>query len=293
MPALAARVAGARDVALGAYILPPGPVHDALIAAAHRGAHVDVVLPRAPWPDSTGELAGENAANARELRAAGAHVRLVGDDGHTTFHLKAAVCDGVAYLDDRNWTHSGRDLVVADDDPDAVALVRRSLAGHGGSVDGLATRKDRAQALELDLLAHAGAAPVTLETEAIGAGPLTAALAHHAASGAPTTLIVNGAESGRAHAVLSHLRGAGVEVRAGSSNAKLALVGDRAWIGSTNATFAGGSYGAQLDWGTVTADVSLVAAVKAALARDVGDSVATSDPARPPAAGRESSGRPG
>ena len=155
--AVATRITGARQVALGGYLLPSGPVRDALIAAAaHKGARVDVVLPRAPWPDPRGTLARMNAETARELRAAGVHVRLVPADDHTTFHLKAAVCDGVAYLDDRNWTHSGHDLVVADDEPAAVKLVRDTLRGRGGGIaDGIATRKDAAQRLEVDLLERA------------------------------------------------------------------------------------------------------------------------------------------
>ena len=276
VPALAARIAGAHDVALGAYILGRGPVREALIDAARRGAYVNVVLPRAPWPDPDGDCRRTNACAARALRAAGAHVRLLGPDPHTTFHLKAAVCDGIAYLDDRNWTRSGRELVVADDDPPAVALVRAALRGRGGAVDGLATRKDDAQRLELDLIASAGSAPVTVETETIGAGPLTAALAHHAAAGAATTLIVSGEASAHAGALLAQLRQAGVTVRTGGANEKLALVGERAWIGSANATFAGKAYGEQLDWGTVTADVPRVAAVKTALARDVGRSASVS-----------------
>jgi hypothetical protein len=283
--AVATRITGARQVALGGYLLPSGPVRDALIAAAaHKGARVDVVLPRAPWPDPRGTLARMNAETARELRAAGVHVRLVPADDHTTFHLKAAVCDGVAYLDDRNWTHSGHDLVVADDEPAAVKLVRDTLRGRGGGIaDGIATRKDAAQRLEVDLIAQAGDTPITVESETIGAGALTAALAAHARGGAPTTLIVNGAESGRARTLLADLRRDGVAVRVGGSNEKLALVGTRAWIGSANATFAGKDYGAQLDWGTVTADPALVAAVQAALARDVGGSTAVSDRgSRPP-----------
>jgi len=275
---VARRIAGAHTVALGGYLLPRGPVQQALLTAAHAGARVDVVLPRAPWPDPRGELARVNAATARTLRAAGAHVRLVRDDDHTTFHLKAAVCDGVAYLDDRNWTHSGRDLVVADDDPGAVRVVRDALRGRGGgAADGIATRKDAAQQLEVDLIAQAGDTAVTVETEVIGAGALSAALAAHAREGAPTTLIVNGAESGRARTLLADLQHDGVVVRTSGSNEKLALVGTRAWIGSANATFAGKGYGAQLDWGTVTADAALVAAVQAALARDVDGSGVVSD----------------
>ena len=51
------------------------------------------------------------------------------DSEQTPFHLKAAVCDGVAYLDDRNWTKRGPEIVIADDAPDDVALVRDALAG--------------------------------------------------------------------------------------------------------------------------------------------------------------------
>ena len=204
------------------------------------------------------------------LRDAGAAVALLPSDT-APFHLKAAVCDGTAYLDDRNWTKRGPETVLADDDPPDVALVRDALAGHGGADAALATRKDEALRREADLVDGAGGAPVVVETERVSTTPLTEALRRHARGGAPTTLIV-GRTAHRSRteaAALAKLAADGVAIRTGGHNQKLALAGDAAWIGSGNATGAAGRSAGQLEWGTVTREPPLVAAVREALARDL------------------------
>ncbi|MDB5029028.1 MAG: hypothetical protein JWO66_2717, partial [Candidatus Eremiobacteraeota bacterium] len=112
VPDVLARIAAARDVAFGAYFLPRGPMRDALAGAAQRGAHVAVTLQADPYRNPFGARC--NADAARLLRDAGAAVTLLPSD-RAPFHLKAAVCDGVAYLDDRNWTLRGPEIVVKDD----------------------------------------------------------------------------------------------------------------------------------------------------------------------------------
>ena len=62
-----------------------------------------------------------------------------------------------------------------------------------------------------------------------------------------------------AHAIAALAR-AGVDVREGGANEKLALAGDAAWIGSCNATGAAGRVARQLEWGLVTRDPALVSA---------------------------------
>lgn len=243
-------------------------MRDALAGAARRGAHVAVTLQADPYRDS-GPRALNSAASARVLRGAGAKVSLLARE-QVPFHLKAAVCDGVAYLDDRNWTQRGPEIVVADDDPRDVALIRDALRGRGGSDATLATRKDEVLRRELALIESAPHAPVTVETERVGTSPLTAALRRHARGGAPTTLVL-----GRAHdrsrselATIARLVGDGVVVREGGTNEKLALAGKTAWIGSGNATAAFGRGAGQLEWGMTTRDPTLVGAVRTALARD-------------------------
>jgi nucleotide-binding universal stress UspA family protein len=262
-----ARIGSAHDVAFGSYFLGRGPVREALTAAALGGAHVAVTLQADPYRNPYGARA--NADTARALRGAGAGVSLLPRET-APFHLKAAVCDGVAYLDDRNFTQRGPEIVVADDDPRDVALVRDALAGRSGAGTTLATRKDEALRLEAAVIDAARGKPVTVETERVGGSPVTAALRRHARSGAPTTLIVGRAKhlSARERATLAGLGADGVAVRRTGTNEKLALAGGVAWIGSGNATGAFGRGAGQLEWGLVTRNPALVGAVHAALERD-------------------------
>jgi hypothetical protein len=270
--AAVAAVRTAHDVRFGALVLGAGPMRDALMGAAAGGAHVEVTLQRDPYRGGAGERAlNRDAAHA--LRAAGATVFLR-DRAREPAHLKAAVCDGVAFLCDRNWAADGRELVVADDGADDVALVRRALHdGTGGAAGAFATRKDAALREEARLIDAAGDAPVTVETESFGAGPVSAALRRHAERGAPTMLIVAAREARgnrRERLALAALRAAGVDVRAGGANEKFALCGDAVWVGSANATFAARGEGAQTEWGLTSRAPTLVAAVRAALERDAG-----------------------
>jgi hypothetical protein len=261
------RIASARNVAFGSYFLRPGPVRDALERAAERGAHVSVTLQADPYKNDYGAKA--NADAARVLRDAGAKVTLF-DSARVPFHLKAAVADGVAFLDDRNWTRRGPELVLADDAPSDVAIVRDALRGRGGANDVLATRKDAALARELRLVQAAGRAPLTVETEYVAPSPMTTALAARAQLGEPTTLVVSAKSpaSTRERRTIARLRAAGVDVRRGGVNEKLALAGDTAWIGSCSATGAWGRTARQLEWGLLTRDPAMVSAVRAALSRD-------------------------
>jgi phosphatidylserine/phosphatidylglycerophosphate/cardiolipin synthase-like enzyme len=268
VPDVLTRIGTAHDIAFGSYFLPRGAMRDALTAAAQRGARVSVTLQADPYRNPFGGRC--NAAAARALRAAGAHVSLLRSDS-APFHLKAAVCDGVAYLDDRNWTKRGPEIVVADDCPRDVVLVRDALAGHGGADPALATRKDLALSREVELVDGARDAPVIVETERVSTSPLTRALQRHARTGAKTTLVVarTNRRSAREANVIAQLAADGVDVRAGGSNQKLALAGDTAWIGSGNATGASGRNAGQLEWGMLTRNATLVGAVAAELARDL------------------------
>ena len=261
-----ARVSAARDVDFGSYILPPNAMRDALVAAARRGAHVAVTLQADPFCDRGGVLARVNAGSASLLREAGASVTLL-PSAQVPFHLKAAVCDGVAYLDDRNWPKAG-DTVVADDDPADVALVRATLAGRGGADDALATRKDVALAREVALIDGARAAPVVLVTESFGGGAVSAALRRHAASGAPTTLVVDRHRlSPSQRHLLDGLAADGVRVKTSAADEKLLLAGDAVWLGSANASSSYRERGDQTEWGIVSRDPALVARVRETLAR--------------------------
>ena len=268
--AVALRIRRARQIDFGAYLLNPGRVERALVAAAKHGARVHVTLQRDPYLGGPGER-HVNRDAARVLRAAGAKVTLL-DRARVPFHLKAAVCDGTAFLDDRNWSADEREVVLADDGERDVAAVRRALRGIGAAGGAIATRKDAALQLEAQQIDAARGAPVVVEAESFGAGPVSAALRRHACHGAPTTLLVAAREAAykpKERALLNSLRADGVVVRETSVNEKVMLAGDAAWVGSANATYAGDRAGAQIDWGLVTHDSAVVAAVRAGLQRDL------------------------
>jgi len=280
-------LASARRIALTAYTLRAGRVLDALVAAARRGADVRVRLERDPLDDAAGTLHRANAASLAALRAAGAQAEGT-RPGEPVLHLKAAVVDGVAWLDDRNWASGGAERILRDSDADDVAAIASAVAGGRGSDGHLATTKSGAQRLEADVIARAGPAPLDVESESFGNGAIYVALLHRAEAHLPTRLIVaarEAAEPGnrteRAH--LARLAALGVEVRAGDPergdlDEKLAVAGGDAWVGSANATYARGADGAQRDWGLATREPAIVDGLRSAFERNW--SAAQSWPAR-------------
>lgn len=270
-------LAGAQRIALTAYTLRAGRVLDALTAAAERGARVAVRLERDPLDDAAGTLHHDNAAAIAALRAAGATAEATGR-GEPVLHLKAAVVDGVAWLDDRNWASGGAERIVRDTDPGDVAAVRSAVAGGPGGDGDLATTKSAAQRLEAEVIAQAGTAPVVVESESFGNGTIYGALLHRAEAHLPTRLIVAGREAAEAgnrteRAHLAHLAALGVEVRLGDPkhgdlDEKLVVAGTGAWVGSANATYARGAAGAQRDWGMATREPAVVAGLRSAFERN-------------------------
>lgn len=252
------RIADASRVALSAYTLDPrGEMVRALDAAAARGAHVSVTLEGFAGRADARELRRVALANARDLRAHGAHVRLgVGRDEEV--HLKAAVVDGTAYLDDRNWAARG-ETIVATTQPDEVAAIRDAIDGRPRDAGDLATDKRSALAREAEAIRRGGD-HVDLETESFGPGIVAAALRERAAAGAHVRVLVNDriASERRANgerALLRELERAGVEIRMSPASEKLCVAGDRGWVGSANATFAGEP---MTDWGLTVDDPSLL-----------------------------------
>jgi hypothetical protein len=267
----------ARAIALTAYTLREGGVLDGLVAAAKRGADVRVRIEGDPLDDAAGTLHAANAAAVAALRAAGATAEAT-KPGEPVLHLKAAVVDGVAWLDDRNWATGGAERILRDTDADDVAAVASAVAGGPGADGHLATTKSGAQRLEGDVIAHAGAGPLLIESESFGNGTIYNALLHRAEAHLPARLIVAGrevAESGdrteRAH--LAHLAALGVDVRVGDPkhgdlDEKLAVAGDDGWVGSANATYARDAAGAQRDWGLATREPAIVDGLRASFERN-------------------------
>ncbi len=258
---VAAALAGGRDIALCAYALAPGSaVVRALEAAADRGAHVAVRLQARAF----GGAAGSNAPSgvARELAGHGVAVTENPTIGAPLEHLKAAVIDGRAYLDDRNWASTGDELVVRDDDPSTVAAIAAATRGDTAAGAEVALDKRTAIRLEADAIRDAPGDTIDVATESFGACAISAALAARARAGAHVRLAVAAAplradRSGREAALLARLAAAGVAVRAVASDEKFALLGARAWVGSANATYAPDG---MTDWGATSQDAEIVRA---------------------------------
>jgi hypothetical protein len=193
-------------------------------------------------------------------------------------HLKAAVVDGAAWLADRNWAGRGAERVLRDTDADDVAAVASAVRGEPGADRHLATTKSGAQRLEADVIAGAADAPLAVESESFGNGPIYGALLRRAEAHRPTRLIVAGrevAEAGnrteRAH--LARLAALGVDVRVGDPlrgdlDEKLVVTAADAWVGSANATYARGPAGAQRDWGLATRSRTVGDGLRAAFERN-------------------------
>jgi phosphatidylserine/phosphatidylglycerophosphate/cardiolipin synthase-like enzyme len=247
----------ARSVLLTAYTLRPGSMLDAVEDAARRGVRVTVRLEGHPYADPSGEVAAANKRVVRELRGLGADAKLRDTNARNgpALHMKAAVCDGVAYLDDRNWPDGG-DTIVRDDFRGDVAAIRSAARfGHAERTPEFWTSKRDALWAERRLLDRArNAKRVDVESESFGSGSgVYGALKQLAASGVQCRLIVSRRDvNDKSKRALAALTQAGVAVRVSDSDEKMAIVdGARAWIGSANATssFANGD---QIDWGLRT-----------------------------------------
>jgi hypothetical protein len=236
----------ARRISIDAYTLH-GPVLRAAEQAARRGARVVVRLAGDPHDDARGRLARENARIAGELRAAGAEAAL-----EPSLHAKTIVADGALYLDGKNW-HAG-DVVLRDADQADAAI---------------AASKSAALSAEAELLNGArNGDGVVVESESFGCcNVVYGALQRLARSGASPRLLVSARDlrgNERERRALERLERGGVRVRVCYDSEKLAVCGDRAWIGSANATCAYGKFDMR-DWGVAIADAAIATAVRTRL----------------------------
>jgi phosphatidylserine/phosphatidylglycerophosphate/cardiolipin synthase-like enzyme len=247
-----------------------GAVTRALEAAADRGARVTVRLDGAPASGSQRRddgVARANAATVAELRSHGIDASLT-DGSRYDLHLKAAVVDGRAYLDDRNWTPSDS-LTTTRDGPD-VACVAAAIDGTITQTPDLAMTKAAAIAREAALIAASPADRIDCASESFGATSVSKALAARAAAGAHVRLVVSSATlapgSSQELAALTRLAAAGVEIRVANEADKVCVAGQSAWLGSANATFSPGP--PMIDWGVTTTDPAIVRAAAATFERD-------------------------
>jgi phosphatidylserine/phosphatidylglycerophosphate/cardiolipin synthase-like enzyme len=264
-----AAISDGGDVDVLAYTLARGPVLGALEAAASRGVRVKVRLEGAPFGDPDGALARHNRRVVDELATFGVDARLAhaqpGGDAEAPVHAKALVAGGRVFLDDRNWRAG--DFVVCNDDPGAVQSVVDAVNGKvprdvPGSA--FALEKENALAREVQLLrsAHDGD-DVVAESESFGYGTVYAALDDLGKRGLAPRLLVSAREAAnrRESQALQRLAGDGVRVRITRDAEKFALVDDRAWIGSANASPAFGDP-EMLDWGLCTDDRAIAGAAR-------------------------------
>lgn len=253
---LVAAMARAHSVELQAYVLRPGRVLDALGAAAERGARVTVRLECAPYADPSGSLAAQNAGIVNALASEGADARLVDCDGTAPSHLKSARVDGAVFLDDRNWPDDGRDTIVRVDGDAAYA-----------------TRKDEALRREARTIYRAAdrGDAVDVETESFGFGRIYAALKYAALHSKVRLLVCGRDVTARSRPALDRLRAAGVEVRAGPDDEKMAVSASEVWIGSANAS---AGVPEQSDWGMRIFERPVVSAMRARFARNWNDAAA-------------------
>jgi hypothetical protein len=270
-PSVLRAIAGAADVELSAYVLRrQSPVVRALEAAGDRGARVSVRLDAAPYigPPPADDVAAENRRVAVELRAHGVAVRLSRPD-EPPLHLKAALVDGTAFLDDRNWPVHGGDTILSTSDDDDVGVVARALRGTLGCDGHMAAGKSQALLFESESIAAGTGDRVDVESESFGRTAVSKALYARARAGAHVRLLVSERVLKQAgpveHAALQRLARAGVEVRAGTSAEKLCVAGDRGWVGSANATF---SSSPMADWGVSTRRPALLRDIETAFERN-------------------------
>lgn len=239
-----ANVENAQEVSFAAYTLH-GPLLRALEDAARRGAHVVVELEGQPYGRGKRALARENANLINELCAAGADAKLT-----ALIHAKTMSVDGTLYLDGKNW--HACDVILREDDATEAATIPMD--------------KRDALALEAGMLASAKSSdgPI-VETESFGVGNATYfALRALARSGAAPRLLVSKDDlrgNARERSVLEHLAARGVCVRICADSEKLAVAGSRAWLGSANATYAGGRFGMS-DWGVCSTNPAIVETVR-------------------------------
>lgn len=253
-----------------AYALAPGgAVVRALETAADRGARVAVRLERHPTFGHAAPV-GDARGVAVELAAHGVVVT-TSAPGDPPGHLKAAIVDGRAFLDDRNWATNGPETIVCDDDVRDIAAIGVAIAGGAPLPPGtdLALEKNAALALEAEAIRAASGDRIDVATESFGGCAISAAIAARARAGTSVRLEVNARaleddRSGRERSLVHHLAEAGVEIRAVANDEKFALLGDRLWVGSANATFTPGTMS---DWGAIVCDHAIAAGLAATFAR--------------------------
>jgi phosphatidylserine/phosphatidylglycerophosphate/cardiolipin synthase-like enzyme len=240
-----AAVERGRDIAVSSYTLS-GRLMRAIEARARCGAHVSVTLEADPSARDPEPLRRRNCAAAAKLRACGVDARL-----EDNVHSKSLAVDDTVFFDGSNWREG--DVILRTDAAGTERIAALKSAALSAEGEMLERARDRRECGAI------------VETESFNRFNVVAkALREMAEDGLSPRLLV-GREALRGNvreaASLAKAVAEGVDVRVCSDTEKFALAGDRAWLGSANATgaFAGHD---MTDWGVVTEDPAIVAAVR-------------------------------
>lgn len=245
----------AKNITFSAYFIQPrGAVEQALEKAAKRGARVTVRL-NGYFYNGRNAMLGGNKQAVRALKKLDADAKIVhrSDRDGSAMHLKAAVCDGVAFLDDRNWAQWG-DTVIRDNKRVDVDAIRRAASYMPASCEGVKLDKAGALADESKLIrgAHGERVEVAVESISRQSSVYSALLKLARAGCKPHLLVSKYGVAGSYGDAAERLERKGVVVRVGSNCEKFAIVnGTRAWIGSANGT-SSHPHGDQFEWGIHT-----------------------------------------
>ncbi|MDQ2663709.1 MAG: phospholipase D-like domain-containing protein [Candidatus Eremiobacteraeota bacterium] len=177
-------------------------------------------------------------------------------------HVKAAIVDGVVFLNDRNWAAAGAGTILRDDSHADVRALRDSIESRGThSTRRLATDKHSALAREAAVLGSARRS-VDVCSESFGSdNPVYLTLRALAACGVRCRVAVNRVElNPRERRAIASLQSCGVEVRV---DEKFCVAdAGHVWIGSANAT---STYcnATQREWAGTTRASSIAVTVRA------------------------------
>jgi hypothetical protein len=225
----------------------------ALEAAHARGASVTLELDS----EAFGGALTTNNATAAAFKAQG--IGIIYSQG--PLHAKVALIDHLLVLSDRNWDNEGG-FIVTDTNEDDRNVVAQLLRGQGGSDSHFWTIKGDALAAEAKVIANGTGPNLAYESESFGGGNVVYdALMARARSGTHVRVIVAAQEYTTTPAerdAIAALKAAGVQVKIGSTNEKLAITPGTIWFGSTNSTIGLAN---QEDWGMITSDPGLQSSI--------------------------------
>lgn len=257
-----ASLRSASKVTFSSYFLKPGPVVDALLEAAARPHSAVHVRLEANLFGGSKSMDPENQDAFCLLKDAGIDVQLVEEPD---LHMKAAVCDGVAFLDDRNWNTHG-DTIVRDDTRSHVKALRDAILQRDSAAPGnLRLTKTGALYAEAHMLRAKHVREVDVETEFLGGSPVSKALRDLRAKNVRCRVLISAQAYKRggptSHAAHS-LAKIGVDVRIAKANEKLAVAGTHAWVGSANASSTH-PFPDAVEWSLTTPNPHVVRGIRA------------------------------